>query len=370
MNGDLTARIEQACQDLVDAGRPVRVTEVAARAGVDRSTLYRHAELRTLVQEHRDRSRDTFSPNGHAAVTPANGHVAPASPEQPAGGPAGSAAAPPPAHHLRWTPAILRRLISEHGKRFARFGIIGVGVFVAGLGMDVLLVKYAHLQATPAYVIQGTLAIQASFVLNYYWTWRDRRVPFWRACYRFNVQKATTAALNILLYAVLIRLGTNYLAANVFTVAIFTLINYVLGHYWAFRVKGARGLAQPRPARSQAARLAPPAPPGVSVGPTVPGHLPRRAALLRIPTDLYRRGHAAVLSRSLSRNRLPRPLILALILQAGLSLGLVWSNTAFGDEALYLWAGHLEWAHSHAVPARFQPGSSRARPGRRAARHR
>jgi Dolichyl-phosphate-mannose-protein mannosyltransferase len=31
--------------------------------------------------------------------------------------------------------------------------------------------------------------------------------------------------------------------------------------------------------------------------------------------------------------------------QAALSLRLVWSNTAFQDEALYLWAGHLEWSH-------------------------
>ena len=34
-----------------------------------------------------------------------------------------------------------------------------------------------------------------------------------------------------------------------------------------------------------------------------------------------------------------------LAIQAGLSLRLVWSNTAYQDEALYLWAGHLEWAH-------------------------
>jgi len=33
------------------------------------------------------------------------------------------------------------------------------------------------------------------------------------------------------------------------------------------------------------------------------------------------------------------------VIQAVLSLRLVWSNTAFQDEALYLWAGHLEIAH-------------------------
>jgi hypothetical protein len=39
------------------------------------------------------------------------------------------------------------------------------------------------------------------------------------------------------------------------------------------------------------------------------------------------------------------PVIFILAGQAALSLHLVWSNTAFSDEALYLWAGHLEWAH-------------------------
>ena len=34
-----------------------------------------------------------------------------------------------------------------------------------------------------------------------------------------------------------------------------------------------------------------------------------------------------------------------LLIQAGLSVRLVWTDTAFQDEALYLRAGHLEWAH-------------------------
>jgi hypothetical protein len=38
------------------------------------------------------------------------------------------------------------------------------------------------------------------------------------------------------------------------------------------------------------------------------------------------------------------PLLAVLVVQAGLSLRLIWSNTAFQDEALYLRAGHLEWA--------------------------
>ena len=45
------------------------------------------------------------------------------------------------------------------------------------------------------------------------------------------------------------------------------------------------------------------------------------------------------------------PLVVVLAVQAALSLRLVWSNTAFQDEGLYLRAGHLEWARwLHGAP--------------------
>jgi hypothetical protein len=49
--------------------------------------------------------------------------------------------------------------------------------------------------------------------------------------------------------------------------------------------------------------------------------------------------------------RVPWPLVAVLVVQAALSLRLTWSNTAFEDEALYLWVGHMEWAHwLHGAP--------------------
>lgn len=51
-----------------------------------------------------------------------------------------------------------------------------------------------------------------------------------------------------------------------------------------------------------------------------------------------------------------RPLLLILALQAALSMRLVWANTAFQDEALYLWTGHLElndWLHHAQVSGYF-----------------
>src|SRR5215470_4541690 len=47
------------------------------------------------------------------------------------------------------------------------------------------------------------------------------------------------------------------------------------------------------------------------------------------------------------RQWIPSPWLLLVVLavQAALSLRLVRADTAFDDEAMDLWAGHLEWAH-------------------------
>ena len=64
------------------------------------------------------------------------------------------------------------------------------------------------------------------------------------------------------------------------------------------------------------------------------------------PDDQPEPSPKAVVEEYRRRRHLPvHPLVVVLAVQAGLSLRLVWSNTAFADEALYLWAGHLEWAH-------------------------
>jgi 4-amino-4-deoxy-L-arabinose transferase-like glycosyltransferase len=49
--------------------------------------------------------------------------------------------------------------------------------------------------------------------------------------------------------------------------------------------------------------------------------------------------------RSARRGHIPWPLIGVLLVQAALSLRLIWSNTAFQDESQYIWTGRLEWAH-------------------------
>jgi hypothetical protein len=63
---------------------------------------------------------------------------------------------------------------------------------------------------------------------------------------------------------------------------------------------------------------------------------------------------AAVWNGLRARQITALPLVIILTVQACLSVRLPWSNTAYTDEALYLWAGRLDWAnmvHGAASPA-------------------
>jgi len=59
-------RVEAACAELAAAGQPVTFGEVAARAQISRTTLYRRADLRAVVEEHRARGRDASTLTGLA----------------------------------------------------------------------------------------------------------------------------------------------------------------------------------------------------------------------------------------------------------------------------------------------------------------
>jgi hypothetical protein len=50
--------VEAVCAELAAAGQPVTFREVAARTQISRITLYRRADLRAVVEEHRARDHD------------------------------------------------------------------------------------------------------------------------------------------------------------------------------------------------------------------------------------------------------------------------------------------------------------------------
>jgi AcrR family transcriptional regulator len=63
---DELARVEAACADLAAAGQPITFSQVATRAGISRTTLYRRADLRAVIDEHRARGQHATTLTGLA----------------------------------------------------------------------------------------------------------------------------------------------------------------------------------------------------------------------------------------------------------------------------------------------------------------
>ena len=147
------------------------------------------------------------------------------------------AAAPPP-------------YLERRGARFVVFSAIGGAIFLMGLGLQAVLTGAWHMQPIASYAIQAVVSVESSFLLNRWLTWRDRATPFWIAFGRFNAQKTVTIALNLALYDGLLRLGVNYLVANVALTVVFTVVNYVAGDRLVFvrlKTRAVRPVAPPVP---------------------------------------------------------------------------------------------------------------------------
>jgi putative flippase GtrA len=177
--------------------------------------------------------------------------------------------------------------------RLLLFAVNGISVFAVGLLIQVILVKYVGMGHIPSYIVQTIASVQISFLLSRYLTWRDRNIPFLHALTRFNAQQLAITGLGMAGYAGLEQLGMNYIAANVAVTAVLTPVSFLSSHKW-------------------------------SMG-----------------------------ERTHLRWRLTAywPLTIILAVQTGLSVRLIWSNTAFIDEATYLYAGSQELDHwLHGTP--------------------
>jgi putative flippase GtrA/glycosyltransferase involved in cell wall biosynthesis len=186
----------------------------------------------TLVEEaamHDGRALTVLENLAPAPDVPASRSTEPASQAQPEGTPKAGRAASKGRHAATPPPYLERR-----GARFVVFSAIGGAVFVMGLGLQAVLTGAGHMQPIVSYAIQAVVSVESSFLLNRWLTWRDRATPFRIAFARFNAQKAVTIALNLALYEGLLRLGMNYLVANVALTAVFTVVNYVAGDRLVF----------------------------------------------------------------------------------------------------------------------------------------
>ena len=117
--------------------------------------------------------------------------------------------------------------LRRHGARFASFSVIGGGIFVAGLLLQALLTSGLHVPSLISYIVQAVISVEASYFLNRWFTWKGTRTPLWSSFLRYNLQKAVTVTVNLILYGLLLKLGVEYLLDNILLTMVFTFVNYI-----------------------------------------------------------------------------------------------------------------------------------------------
>jgi 4-amino-4-deoxy-L-arabinose transferase-like glycosyltransferase/putative flippase GtrA len=188
----------------------------------------------------------------------------------------------------------------EHWPRLALFAANGLNVFAVGLLIQVLLVWYAGMSHVSSYIVQTIASVQLSFLLSRFLTWGDRDTSFLPTLARFNIQQLAVTGLGMAGYSGLEHLGMNYITANVAVTAVLTPVSFLSSHLWALTEPRTKAVAGPK------------------------------STTYSIVRDI---------------TAFPWSLFAVLGVQAILSLRLIWSNTAFLDEATYIWAGRIELWH-------------------------
>ena len=64
MTDEPAVGVERACRHLLTTGAAITFDAVAAHTGIGRATLYRHPELRAIIEEHRQHGRNALTLTG------------------------------------------------------------------------------------------------------------------------------------------------------------------------------------------------------------------------------------------------------------------------------------------------------------------
>jgi len=130
---------------------------------------------------------------------------------------------------------LIRELWSQYGK-FIRFCIVGGSGVVVNIGLLYLLTEFGGLY----YLFSSALAIETSiitnFILNNYWTWKNKHKGFFNRLVKFNLVSLVALVINIgILFFMTEIMGVWYILSNLIGILISMLINFWFNDKWTFK---------------------------------------------------------------------------------------------------------------------------------------
>ncbi len=123
--------------------------------------------------------------------------------------------------------------------RFIRFGIVGGSGIVVNSAILWFLHERLGLSVALASPVAIAVAVVNNFILNNYWTWKQRRKTYkHRFTYRlmrYFISTSGGAAINYLtLIALTLFFDVYYFWANIAGILVGSILNFFLAEYWVF----------------------------------------------------------------------------------------------------------------------------------------
>jgi dolichol-phosphate mannosyltransferase len=127
--------------------------------------------------------------------------------------------------------AALQRVAERHGRRFARFGVVGISGVLVNTAVLWFLVSLLGMHHLLAAAISSEVSILTNFVLNDHWTFGDHtaEISYLRRGAHYNAVALCGMVLSLGVLAVLVDVfGLYYLLANLIAIGASTVSNYLL----------------------------------------------------------------------------------------------------------------------------------------------
>lgn len=127
--------------------------------------------------------------------------------------------------------ATLRGVAERHGRRFARFGAVGISGVLINTGILWALVTVFGVHHLIAAGISSEVSILTNFVLNDRWTFGDHsaEISYLRRGAHYNAVALCGMVFSLGVLAVLVdAFGLYYLVANLIAIGAATVSNYLL----------------------------------------------------------------------------------------------------------------------------------------------
>ena len=119
-----------------------------------------------------------------------------------------------------------------------KFSLVGISGIIVNQGFLTFFVSVLGWAVSLAGIVAIELSILSNFFLNNFWTWRDQKEGSFSSRFiKYHAVTIISGGINYLILIGLTHLGLHYFMANLIGIGFGTAINFILNHFWTFKIK-------------------------------------------------------------------------------------------------------------------------------------